>query len=232
MRIGHLFNHHNRAPARIEPRRLNAADSWAPSRPLAGESLGEPIVDDEYAKGPGVQECLHGSGAVFGLIGTPASIDDARASHTPDGIASDADDLLKVLYGQYCRALDDPKASLAGDWIAQATPAGDHGADLTSLIDYAHQPASSFDSIETFLSGAYKMEHAFGPIGTGEAPELTAMEPVPEILRLFAPPEYAASALRRPSALPPELARREHHALGIDSPLSMPHSTSFHSDAS
>jgi hypothetical protein len=190
------------------------------------------MVSDDYAIGHGVQENLRGSDAVFNLIGTPASIDDSRGRHTRDGIASDVGDLMKSLYGQYWRALDDPHASLAGDWSTQALPSADYGAEPMSLSGYAHTPASSFESIETFLTGAYKMEHAFGPMGTDEAPELVTTEPVREILHLFAPAEYAASVQRRPSALPPTLARREHHALGIDSPLSVSRSTSFHEDAS
>jgi hypothetical protein len=236
MRINSLFGRHNPAQARIEPTKSKVADSSATSRSRVLESFGEPMADDEYAMGHGVQEDLRGSDAVFGLIGTSASVSvddtDTRARRTREGMASDTDDLMKSLYGQYCRALDDPHASLGRDWTTQAMSPGDYGADPTSITDYAHKPASSFESIETFLTGAYKMEHAFGPMGIDEARELVATEPVPEILRLFAPAEYTASMQRRPSALPPALARREHHALGIDSPLSVPHSTTFHNDAS
>lgn len=44
---------------------------------------------------------------------------------------------------------------------------------------------------------------------------------VPEILRLFAPPEFHAEAAHGAAALPP-LTRREHHALSVDSPLAAP----------
>ncbi len=56
------------------------------------------------------------------------------------------------------------------------------------------------------------------------------VEPVPEVLRLFAPNEYLAAASRRPPALPAVLTRREHHSLGIDSPLPAPDSTTHHDD--
>jgi hypothetical protein len=79
-------------------------------------------------------------------------------------------------------------------------------------------------SIEALLSGARVLKDVFGPLGEGEMPGLADTEPVPEILRLFAPAEYHAAASRRPTALPPALARREHHALGIDSPLPAPDS--------
>lgn len=231
MRISSPFRRHNPTQVRIEPTRQEEIDSCNSSQSHVRESFRERMTDGEHAMGNAVQEDLSGSDAVFGLIGMSVSVDDTRTGRT-DGMVSGGDDLMKYLYGQYCRALDDPKASLAGDWAIQAVPPGDYGADSTGLIDYAHKPASSFESIETFLTGAYKMEHAFGPMGTHEAPELVATEPVPEILRLFAPAGYAACVQRRPSALPPALARREHHALGIDSPLSVPHSTTFHDDAS
>ncbi|MET5115300.1 TagK domain-containing protein, partial [Burkholderia pseudomallei] len=51
-------------------------------------------------------------------------------------------------------------------------------------------------------------------------------EPVPEVLRLFAPAEYHAATARRPAGLPPALARREHQSLAIDSPLPAPVATS------
>jgi hypothetical protein len=236
MRISSLFGLNNPAHVCIEPTKSIEADSGNSGRRVVRESLHEQVVDDAYAMGNGIQEDLRGSGAVFGLIGTAASVSfddtDPRDRRTHDGMASTVDDLMKSLYGQYCRALDDPQASLAGDWTMPAMSPADRGADPASLIGYAHKPASSFESIETFLTGAYKMEHAFGLMGTGEAPELVAAEPIPEILRLFAPAEYTASVQRRPPSLPPALARREHHALGIDSPLSVPHSTTFHNDAS
>jgi hypothetical protein len=77
------------------------------------------------------------------------------------------------------------------------------------------------ESIETILSGTRVLEDVFGPLRNGEAPE-PEVEPVPEILRLFAPPEYGAAASRGMPALPPALARREHHSLSIDSPLPVP----------
>jgi hypothetical protein len=234
MRISSLFGRHNPVRARIEPTKSNVADSWTTSRSRILESLSEPMTGDDYTMGHGVRDDLRSSDAVFGLIGTSASADgtDMRARRTGDGVTSSASDLMKSLYGQYCRALDDPQASLGGDWTTQAMPPGDYGADPTSLTDYAHKPVPSFESIETFLTGAYRMEHAFGPMGIDEARELVATEPVPEILRLFAPAEHAASVRRRASALPPALARREHHALGIDSPLSVPQSAASLSDAS
>src|ERR1700730_17858239 len=79
-------------------------------------------------------EDLRGENAVFGLIGTPVAAGLAQARHTRDtqslqgacdppaarGPERD-DDLIKTLQAQYWRALDDPQASLAGEWTAPAT---------------------------------------------------------------------------------------------------------------
>ncbi|ORC51214.1 hypothetical protein B2G74_00060 [Burkholderia sp. A27] len=144
-----------------------------------------------------------------------------------------AQDLIQTLHEQYCRALDDPQASLAGNWAAQwATPvAGDPSMDAHE--DHPRRQESSgrestdVGSIEALLSGTRVLKDVFGPLVGGDSEGdmsglgwLTDSEPVPEILRLFAPAEYHAAASRRPAALPPALARREHHSLGIDSPMS------------
>jgi hypothetical protein len=232
MRISSLFRRDNSPRARIEPTKLNVANRGTPGRSSVRQSHEGRAVADDDTVAHGVQEDLRGSNAVFGLIGTSALLDDIQAQRKVDGMAPAAEDLMASLYGQYCRVLDDPKASLAGEWSSRPMPSADDSAERPSPAVYAQTAPSSFESIETFLTGAYRMEHAFGPMGTGEAPELVSMEPVPEILRLFAPAGYEASVLRRPSALPPALARREHHSLGIDSPLSVPQSTTSHSDAS
>lgn len=78
-------------------------------------------------------------------------------------------------------------------------------------------PAES-GSIETLLSGEPNLEDAFGRL----EPALTAdleIESMPEVLRLFAPPEFHAAESRRTADLPPPLTRREHHALSVDSPF-------------
>lgn len=92
------------------------------------------------------------------------------------------------------------------------------------IITRAKEPSAGRDStdmgsIEALLSGARVLKDVFGPLGDGDMAGLADVEPAPEILRIFAPAEYHAAASRRPTALPPALARREHHALGIDSPM-------------
>lgn len=77
------------------------------------------------------------------------------------------------------------------------------------------------ESIEALLFGDRTLEDVFERLD-GHTETALDDEPIPEILRLFAPPEFQAAAARRGSALPPALTRREHHALTVDSPLSAP----------
>jgi len=184
-------------------------------------------VETGYVTGEG----LRGANAVFDLIGSPAISDDGVVRHEPrsDGAAmSGVHDLIQTLHEQYCRALHDPQASLAGSWAAQwASPVAGGSPIDTHEGHRRHEPAAgrpSMDkgSIEALLSGARVLKDVFGPLGEGEMPGLAGLadvESVPEILRLFAPAEYHAAASRRPTALPPALARREHHVFGIDSPM-------------
>lgn len=135
----------------------------------------------------------------------------------------DADDLMSGLHRQYCQALDNPLGPVSTtDWESPSESSaryvrGESGLPVDPYLQHARQ-----DSIEALLSGAQLLDHAFGPLRESDLGSLPEAEAVPEILQLFAPPEYLASAFRSMTALPPMLARREHHSLGIDSPLPMP----------
>lgn len=176
-----------------------------------------------------VWEDRHGAQAIFGLIGAPVPDDKIRTWHTqdpdPQGTAS-SHDLIATLYAQYCRALYDPHAPLAGMWAIPEIMSPQEGACVATLnrrplhADSVADPASTdAGSIEVLLSGARLLTDAFGILEEADLNQLTDTEPVPEILRLFAPGEYQAAARRRPLLLPPTLARREHHMPGIDSPM-------------
>nr|WP_057925015.1 TagK domain-containing protein [Burkholderia ambifaria] len=134
------------------------------------------------------------------------------------------DDLVETLHAQYWRALTDPHTALSGSWSEQldspATPVASVTPDSHDVRPTPAAPAGP-GSIEVLLSGKRNLEDAFGRLGTGFAPELE-IEPMPEVLRLFAPPEFHAAEIRRAPALPPALTRREHHALSVDSPLAAP----------
>lgn len=222
MRISNLFSHYNPSLAAREP----------VLEPLAApEAHGALLADIDHA------DSIEGdrSNAIFDVIGVTSSTD---ASQRQCGEAAPGPaDVMDVLYAQYCIALDDPHAAVAGDWVTESAPRDEPNAtsdklERQSAAQRGHDASRTVEPIETLLSGAQLMEHAFGPLGRGEAPELIPAEPVPEILRLFAPREYQAAASRRPSTLPPALARREHHSVSIDSAMPVPRAVAHHGDAS
>lgn len=145
--------------------------------------------------------------AIFDLIGTVGN-----GTHR-EPVAAGANDVIGSLYEQYCRALDDPQASFSGDWSAPAAIEHASSSDPKS-VSLEHT-----ESIEAVLSGRRGIEDVFGVLTKENSPLAVIEEPVPEILRLFAPPEFKERTSRLPSAL----VRREHHASGIDSPLLAPH---------
>jgi len=177
-------------------------------------------------------EDKQGGHAIFGLIGSPVPDSRIPTSHTQDRDATattGSHDVVATLYEQYCRALDDPHASLAGMWAMpesmppQERAALARGDGRTLPMDcLAEPPLTHIGSIEILWSGARQLTDAFGILDEADLRLLTDTESVPEVLRLFAPAEYQAAAHRRPLLLPPTLARREHHMPGIDSPIPSP----------
>ncbi|WP_287192480.1 TagK domain-containing protein [Paraburkholderia sp.] len=183
------------------------------------------------------REDLRGANAVFGLIGAPTTDGDGGAQRTHDHdnqATTGAHDVIQILHEQYCRALDDPQASLAGNWTTPV--AGESSMDTQEDHPLRREPSAGREStdggsIEALLSGVRVLSDVFGSLGEGGMPGLAGLadtEPIPEILRLFAPAEYHAAVSRRPATLPPALARREHHTLGIDSPMPAPDTTARH----
>ncbi|MFL9964767.1 TagK domain-containing protein [Paraburkholderia sediminicola] len=165
-------------------------------------------IEDAQARGFSAAHDVRGARAVFGLIGA------STASVAKSGDAA-ALDLIDLLHDQYRRALDDPQASFADGWTTPVVVASDTSGEPVD-------GQSSEETVEALLAGARSLEQAFGPLAKADAPDLAEAGPVPEILRLFATAEYHAAAARRSPALPPMLVRREHQALGIDSPLIAP----------
>jgi hypothetical protein len=159
--------------------------------------------------------------AVLGLIGSSASVRSGAFRSGRDDVAIGADDLIASLYRQYCLVLDDPYASLTDDTTARAST-GEPDIVMKDLSAHPTDQAVDERFIKALLSGPQRIEQVFGDLGTGEALEFPATDLEGDILHLFAPAEFHAAASRRPAALPPELARRDHHAIGIDSSLSMP----------
>ena len=159
--------------------------------------------------------------AVLGLIGSSASVRGSTFQSGRDDMTAGTDDLITSLYRQYCRVLDDPYASLTGDTTAHASPA-EPDTVMQDLSARPRDQAADDRFIEALLSGPQRIEQVFGDLGPGEALEFPATDTPGDILHLFAPAEFHTAASRRRAALPPEIARRDHHAIGIDSSLSMP----------
>ncbi|MBN3839519.1 TagK domain-containing protein [Burkholderia sp. Ac-20349] len=163
---------------------------------------------------------------MLGLLGIGTRDGAAAYPHaTTDTAGIDADHtdaLIDTLHAQYWRALTDPGAPIASAWapsIDDTLPheiSPDHPHDV-----HAYENSGRSDSIETLLSGNRTIEDAFGHLDEHMEP-VTDGESIPEILRLFAPPEFHAEFARRAPAPPPPLTRREHHALSVDSPLTAP----------
>ncbi|MGV2293373.1 TagK domain-containing protein [Trinickia sp. YCB016] len=179
---------------------------------------------------------LNNSDAVFGVIGSAvvdriAASDKGDFARSDDGTLSPGDseparDLLATLQEQYWRALDDPQASLVDQWemreAGMPVQLGDGIVNANASQQEFGADWSGMESIETMLSAERGLEDYFGPLRTGEPALDLEAESATEVLRLFAPPEYHAAAARRPPRLPPELTRREHHTLSVDSPLFAP----------
>lgn len=167
-------------------------------------------------------------------------LDETPAASNATSAAPCAADLIASLHAQYWRALSDPLASVTESWVDQSDEAPAHAIPhaLPREMDEEEAHEASADtkrgnagSIETLLSGESTIDDCFGRLEGRSAPDPLdlAADSAPEVLRLFAPPDYCGAAQphssARASALPPPLTRREHHVLSIDSPLVAPSCT-------
>jgi hypothetical protein len=129
------------------------------------------------------------------------------------------DELLGVLHADYCEALGSSGKASIGAWENAEDPHVRVSEDLPPEPELG-AGEKNMVSISELLSEPQRLEDAIGPlIADPWLADASSLPPVPEILQLFAPAEYHTGAARRRSAAPPVLARREHHALAIDSPL-------------
>lgn len=198
------------------------------TEPVLGSDHALRVSDVDCAELPAdaVSESVRTDSDVLGELGI-GSTDDAAAhayasSSTPDAGTDSTDTLIEKLHAQYWRALVDPHALITAGWaplseVDEPTPraAASDSHDKPDALD-------DRDSIETLLFGNRTLEDLFERLDEQHTGPALDDEAVPEILRLFAPPEYQAAAAQRGPALPPPLTRREHHALSVDSPLLAP----------
>jgi hypothetical protein len=130
----------------------------------------------------------------------------------------EAGDVIATLHERYCAALDSSCALGNTEW---GSPLVSDAS--TSLSDSLGNEATQGDAqpISRFSSEPRRLEDVIGPLVPDLRSDLAdlSVKRVPEILQLFAPSEYHANAAVRAHAVPPALARREHHTLAIDSAL-------------
>ena len=148
--------------------------------------------------------------AVYEVLGVAAT-EAPAPTPLPRAAAHSADQLLDSLYTQYQQAVVLPQIARNPDWgDLPPLQASRTGPDSRPL-----QPDTT-GTLTEFFQGAQALEDAFGPLDTkSEALTRNASQ---DILQLFAPPELQSN---RVVAHPPELVRREHQVLSIDSPLSV-----------
>jgi hypothetical protein len=132
---------------------------------------------------------------------TPVAKSGANATRHDDA------SIIHALYERYCESLVSPLAVSGINWVSR----DDAKYDDASASETMDTPVASI------LGDIHTMDQAFGMLDRSDV--LEVRETIPEILSLFAPPEHRAAAARRAEATPPELARREHHAVSLDSPM-------------
>jgi hypothetical protein len=162
-----------------------------------------------------------GSGGFLDLFNEFSDVAHGRSASERDeaSAATAHDDLMATLGDRYYRALESAD-SLFGEWVDGGASSGEMSADIPAANrDFSDAPSSPIIGL---LSDLERLEEAFGPLRNAGVGVPFEVEKVPEILRLFAPPEFQASAARRLDTVLPSIARRDHHTLAIDSPLVAP----------
>jgi hypothetical protein len=172
------------------------------------------------------ESSAYGESPVLDVIGGAADSSSARfIVKAADEAGSTAGDrLLGSLYEQYCQALDSPLATLSNTWVGAAS--GDDVSLAEQDLTARRWGDDAVGPVAAVLGDIHNVEQAFGSMHHNAPHAAAEIDDVPEVLRLFAPPEYHAAQARSPGAILPSLVRREHHTLAIDSPvrpLNTPH---------
>jgi len=171
---------------------------------------------------------FHACNAIFELLDSSAQVAH-RASVGEEADASariEHNDLLAVLSDQYYQALESPHLLPGSEWVGSPARVAHETNSCESAGRGSDGDGSA--SIHALLSDIELLEEAFGPLRQERAADLVEHDAAPEILKLFAPPAYRVSAAWHRGAVPPFVARRDHHTLAIDSPLGALDSHSHH----
>lgn len=192
----------------------SGSDCGASLERAEGNSPGS-IRTEQFSPGASLD-----NNAILDLLG--ASADSTREASVRERNQSpghiDRADLMAALKNQYYQALESPHALPSAPWLSSTLPQQDDAWTLFSAGEDRRDDMSA--PLGDLLSDIEKVEDAFGPLRRG-ASDVGQPEEIPEVLRLFAPPEYHMTAARRAAAVPPTVARRDHHTLAIDSPLAV-----------
>jgi hypothetical protein len=152
--------------------------------------------------------------AVYEVLGNGAGQSTAfRLPPVSEGRTADAEQLFDMFYAQYRLALVLPDSVRQENWGGTDSL---HSLAEHEFIDLQEQKIEATGTVSEFVLGNQSIEEAFGPLNS-ELSMPPLPDDTPDILRLFAPPEFLAGS--PVTARPPELARREHHVMSIDSPV-------------
>jgi len=205
--------------ATIDRSALHRAPSWI-HMGSRGQVRGQSRMERQGLAASDRGDCSpESSEAIFEFLGssTNAAYDTSAYERPGASTHTDRDDLLATLNEQYYQALESPHFLPNSEWVgSSATGIAGSGKEAMGERARANDDSSSIHSL---LSDIDVLEEAFDALHEGGVTDLTGHDAVPEILRLFAPAEYHASAARRVGMAPPHVARRDHHTLAIDSPL-------------
>jgi hypothetical protein len=156
------------------------------------------------------EKSVKSSNPVFDLLDPPVSF--ATKASVDEGAVERGDDpLINSLYERYCDTLASPFAQTSLNWADTVEGRSEPASSMDSRAD------SSNASVTSILGDIDTIEQAFGQFEKSGL--LDVKEAVPEVLSLFAPSELRAVRVRPAEGVPPELVRREHHTLSLDSPM-------------
>jgi len=133
----------------------------------------------------------------------------------------DEPDLLQALHQEYLRALDDPQAQNTHPWHDRLP---DHcTVDPSPIRNLKVQAMQIHPSVtlQDLVVGPLKIDEVFTGLDSLRETEIFSDEKPPDLLRLFAPAQYQTRTGSE-DRVPPELTRREHHAITVDSHCRMP----------